>query len=97
MLLYIYIWLYLQDGLGSACISVCACVGSDSGGCSGFPLSLQVLVLAVQSLVETVNSVCRQDSPVLSHFLSFLAPSESEWSRIRQALPPQVSLAVRVP
>ncbi|XP_062341388.1 E3 ubiquitin-protein ligase listerin [Osmerus eperlanus] len=51
--------------------------------------SLQVLVLEVQSLVDTVNSVCRQDSPVPSQFLSFLTPSESEWSRIRQALPPQ--------
>ncbi|KAM4620161.1 E3 ubiquitin-protein ligase listerin [Polymixia lowei] len=51
--------------------------------------SLQVLVVAVQSLVETLNSVCCQDSHLLIHFLSLLIPSQLEWTRIRQALPPQ--------
>ncbi|XP_044078917.1 E3 ubiquitin-protein ligase listerin [Siniperca chuatsi] len=51
--------------------------------------SLQVLVLAVQSLVETIISVCNQDSPLLVQFLSQLTPSQTEWTRIRQALPPQ--------
>ncbi|XP_071378047.1 E3 ubiquitin-protein ligase listerin [Centroberyx affinis] len=51
--------------------------------------SLQVLVLAVQSLVETMNSVCHQDSLLLIQFLSLLTPSQIEWTRIRQALPPQ--------
>uniref|UniRef100_A0A673AQT4 E3 ubiquitin-protein ligase listerin n=1 Tax=Sphaeramia orbicularis TaxID=375764 RepID=A0A673AQT4_9TELE len=52
--------------------------------------SLQVLVLAVQSLVETIISVCNQESPLLIQFFNLLTPSEAEWTRIRQALPPQV-------
>lgn len=51
--------------------------------------SLQVLVLAVQSLVEKIISVCDQDSPLLVHFFTQLTPSQTEWTRIRQALPPQ--------
>ncbi|TKS82943.1 E3 ubiquitin-protein ligase listerin [Collichthys lucidus] len=51
--------------------------------------SLQVLVLAVQSLVETILSVCNQESPLLVQFFSQLMPSQPEWTRIRQALPPQ--------
>ncbi|KAE8287484.1 E3 ubiquitin-protein ligase listerin [Larimichthys crocea] len=51
--------------------------------------SLQVLVLAVQSLVETIISVCNQESPLLVQFFSQLMPSQPEWTRIRQALPPQ--------
>ncbi|KAM3869223.1 E3 ubiquitin-protein ligase listerin [Diretmus argenteus] len=51
--------------------------------------SLQVLVLAVQSLVETLKSVCHQDSPLLVQFISLLMPNQLEWTRIRQALPPQ--------
>ncbi|XP_030009978.1 E3 ubiquitin-protein ligase listerin isoform X2 [Sphaeramia orbicularis] len=51
--------------------------------------SLQVLVLAVQSLVETIISVCNQESPLLIQFFNLLTPSEAEWTRIRQALPPQ--------
>lgn len=51
--------------------------------------SLQVLVLAVQSLVETIISVCDQDSPLLVQFYTLLTPSQTEWTRIRQALPPQ--------
>uniref|UniRef100_A0A667XXH8 E3 ubiquitin-protein ligase listerin n=1 Tax=Myripristis murdjan TaxID=586833 RepID=A0A667XXH8_9TELE len=54
-------------------------------------LSLQILVQAVQSLVETINSVCHQDSPLLGQLFSLLTPSQIEWTRIRQALPPQVS------
>uniref|UniRef100_A0A8C5G0C0 E3 ubiquitin-protein ligase listerin n=1 Tax=Gouania willdenowi TaxID=441366 RepID=A0A8C5G0C0_GOUWI len=52
---------------------------------------LQVLVLAVQSLVETILSVCDQASPILTHFLTLLSPSQTEWTKIRQDLPPQVS------
>ncbi|KAM9348056.1 E3 ubiquitin-protein ligase listerin [Symphorus nematophorus] len=51
--------------------------------------SLQVLVLAVQSLVETIISVCDQDSPLLVQFFGQLMPSQTEWTRIRHALPPQ--------
>ncbi|XP_034539490.1 E3 ubiquitin-protein ligase listerin [Notolabrus celidotus] len=51
--------------------------------------SLQVLVLAVQSLVEAMMSVCSRDSPLLSQFFTALTPSQTEWTRIRQALPPQ--------
>uniref|UniRef100_A0A8C5G548 E3 ubiquitin-protein ligase listerin n=1 Tax=Gouania willdenowi TaxID=441366 RepID=A0A8C5G548_GOUWI len=40
---------------------------------------LQVLVLAVQSLVETILSVCDQASPILTHFLTLLSPSQTEW------------------
>lgn len=51
--------------------------------------SLQVLVLAVESLVETVISVCGQESPLLVHFFTHLMPSNTAWTKIRQALPPQ--------
>uniref|UniRef100_A0A4W5QLU9 E3 ubiquitin-protein ligase listerin n=1 Tax=Hucho hucho TaxID=62062 RepID=A0A4W5QLU9_9TELE len=51
--------------------------------------SLQVLVLAVQRLADTLRSVGQRGSALLSQFLSFLTPSQSEWSKIRQALPPQ--------
>ncbi|XP_073335390.1 E3 ubiquitin-protein ligase listerin [Pagrus major] len=51
--------------------------------------SLQVLVVAVQSLVETIISVCDQDSPLLVQFFTQLMPNQTEWTRIRQALPPQ--------
>uniref|UniRef100_A0A673YU46 E3 ubiquitin-protein ligase listerin n=1 Tax=Salmo trutta TaxID=8032 RepID=A0A673YU46_SALTR len=51
--------------------------------------SLQVLVLAVQRLADTLRSVGQRGSLLLSQFLSFLTPSQSEWSKIRQALPPQ--------
>ncbi|KAM9437421.1 E3 ubiquitin-protein ligase listerin isoform 1-T1 [Salvelinus alpinus] len=51
--------------------------------------SLQVLVLAVQRLADTLRSVGQRGSAHLSQFLSFLTPSQSEWSKIRQALPPQ--------
>lgn len=46
--------------------------------------------MAVQSLVETIVSVCDGDSPLLAQFFTLLTPSQAEWSRIRQALPPQV-------
>lgn len=51
--------------------------------------SLQVLILAVQSLVETIISVCDQDSPLLIQVFTQLTPSQTEWTRIRHALPPQ--------
>ncbi|KAF3706549.1 E3 ubiquitin-protein ligase listerin [Channa argus] len=51
--------------------------------------SLQVLVLAVQSLLETIISVCEQNSSILVEFCTLLTPSQTEWTKIRQALPPQ--------
>ncbi|CAJ1063926.1 E3 ubiquitin-protein ligase listerin [Xyrichtys novacula] len=51
--------------------------------------SLQVLVLAVESLVEAMMSVCDPDSSILSQFFTALTPSQTEWTKIRQALPPQ--------
>uniref|UniRef100_A0A7N6FCH6 E3 ubiquitin-protein ligase listerin n=1 Tax=Anabas testudineus TaxID=64144 RepID=A0A7N6FCH6_ANATE len=53
--------------------------------------SLQVLVLAVQSVVETIISVCNQDFSILFEFFTLLMPGQTEWTRIRGALPPQVS------
>uniref|UniRef100_A0AAQ5YDT3 E3 ubiquitin-protein ligase listerin n=1 Tax=Amphiprion ocellaris TaxID=80972 RepID=A0AAQ5YDT3_AMPOC len=50
---------------------------------------LQVLVLAVQSLVETIISVCDRASDILIQFFTFLMPSQTEWTRIRLALPLQ--------
>ncbi|KAJ8412537.1 hypothetical protein AAFF_G00128730 [Aldrovandia affinis] len=50
--------------------------------------SLQVLVSAVQSLVETLGS-SQCDGHLLSGFISCLTPSAAEWKRMRQALPPQ--------
>lgn len=55
------------------------------------PFSLQVLVRAVQSIVETIISVCDQDSSLLVQLFNQLTPSGAEWTRIRRALPPQVS------
>ncbi|XP_008425391.1 E3 ubiquitin-protein ligase listerin [Poecilia reticulata] len=51
--------------------------------------SLQVLVGAVQSLVETVVSVGDEAPVVLSQFFALLTPSQTEWTRIRHALSPQ--------
>uniref|UniRef100_A0A8C9Z2U3 E3 ubiquitin-protein ligase listerin n=1 Tax=Sander lucioperca TaxID=283035 RepID=A0A8C9Z2U3_SANLU len=51
--------------------------------------SLQLLILAVQNLVETIISVCDQDSPLLIQFFTHVTPSQTEWTRLRQALPPQ--------
>ncbi|XP_053703899.1 E3 ubiquitin-protein ligase listerin [Synchiropus splendidus] len=51
--------------------------------------SLQVLVLAVQDLVETLVSVCDHGSPSLVQFVSQLIPSRPGWDQIREALPPQ--------
>ncbi|XP_022063447.2 E3 ubiquitin-protein ligase listerin [Acanthochromis polyacanthus] len=50
---------------------------------------LQVLVLAVQSLVETIISVCDRASDILIQFFTLLMPSQTEWTKIRLALPPQ--------
>ncbi|KAF6723533.1 E3 ubiquitin-protein ligase listerin [Oryzias melastigma] len=51
--------------------------------------SLQVLVAAVQTLIETVYSVSAQAPPIISSFFNLLMPNQAEWTRIRQALPPQ--------
>ncbi|KAJ7997588.1 hypothetical protein DPEC_G00230570 [Dallia pectoralis] len=51
--------------------------------------SLQVLVLAVQRLADTLRSAGQRGSSLLSQFVSFLTPTQSEWITIRQALPPQ--------
>ncbi|XP_058483459.1 E3 ubiquitin-protein ligase listerin [Solea solea] len=51
--------------------------------------SLQVLVLAIESLVETIVSVCREDSSYITQFFTLLMPSQTDWTRTRQALPPQ--------
>ncbi|KAF7206545.1 E3 ubiquitin-protein ligase listerin isoform X2 [Nothobranchius furzeri] len=51
--------------------------------------SLQVLVSAVQNVVETIISAGDETSPVLSHFFTLLTPSQEDWTRIRQVLPPQ--------
>uniref|UniRef100_A0A8C9VU97 E3 ubiquitin-protein ligase listerin n=1 Tax=Scleropages formosus TaxID=113540 RepID=A0A8C9VU97_SCLFO len=52
--------------------------------------SLQVLVAAVQSLAESLVGAGQRGSHLLSQFMSHLTPSEEEWRRIREALPPQV-------
>ncbi|XP_051902759.1 E3 ubiquitin-protein ligase listerin isoform X2 [Hippocampus zosterae] len=49
--------------------------------------SLRYLVLAVQSVVETITSVCGQDSAILSHFFTHLMPNINGWAKLRQALP----------
>uniref|UniRef100_A0A7N6BVD9 E3 ubiquitin-protein ligase listerin n=1 Tax=Anabas testudineus TaxID=64144 RepID=A0A7N6BVD9_ANATE len=59
--------------------------------------SLQVLVLAVQSVVETIISVCNQDFSILFEFFTLLMPGQTEWTRIRGALPPQVSKPIYYP
>uniref|UniRef100_A0AAX7UY04 E3 ubiquitin-protein ligase listerin n=1 Tax=Astatotilapia calliptera TaxID=8154 RepID=A0AAX7UY04_ASTCA len=51
---------------------------------------IQVLVLAVQSVVESIISVCDQASSIIIQFFTLLMPSQTEWTRIRRALPPQV-------
>ncbi|XP_068600675.1 E3 ubiquitin-protein ligase listerin [Brachionichthys hirsutus] len=51
--------------------------------------SLPVLVLAVQTVVETIASVCSKNSCLLIQFFNQLMPSEAEWTQIRRALPPQ--------
>uniref|UniRef100_A0A3Q2YAX3 E3 ubiquitin-protein ligase listerin n=1 Tax=Hippocampus comes TaxID=109280 RepID=A0A3Q2YAX3_HIPCM len=48
--------------------------------------SLWYLVLAVQSVVETITSVCDQDSAILSHFFTHLMPNVNGWAKLRQAL-----------
>uniref|UniRef100_A0AAX7TL64 E3 ubiquitin-protein ligase listerin n=1 Tax=Astatotilapia calliptera TaxID=8154 RepID=A0AAX7TL64_ASTCA len=55
-----------------------------------FCYSIQVLVLAVQSVVESIISVCDQASSIIIQFFTLLMPSQTEWTRIRRALPPQV-------
>uniref|UniRef100_A0A3P8U663 E3 ubiquitin-protein ligase listerin n=1 Tax=Amphiprion percula TaxID=161767 RepID=A0A3P8U663_AMPPE len=57
---------------------------------------LQVLVLAVQSLVETIISVCDRASDILIQFFTLLMPSQTEWTRLRLALPPQVCKSIQI-
>uniref|UniRef100_A0A8C1KGM0 E3 ubiquitin-protein ligase listerin n=1 Tax=Cyprinus carpio TaxID=7962 RepID=A0A8C1KGM0_CYPCA len=52
-------------------------------------VSLQLLVQAVESLAQTIASA-QKTSCLLSQFIFCLNPTEEEWSRIRQALLPQV-------
>ncbi|KAJ8266659.1 hypothetical protein GJAV_G00133160 [Gymnothorax javanicus] len=51
--------------------------------------SLQALMSAVQTLVETLLSGSHSSAQLLSAFISCLTPSAAEWERIRLALPPQ--------
>ncbi|KAJ3589459.1 hypothetical protein NHX12_010304 [Muraenolepis orangiensis] len=51
--------------------------------------SLQVLVSAVQGVVETLTAAPSQNLSLLTHFVSPLTPSQPEWTQIRRALPPQ--------
>ncbi|KAL4608591.1 E3 ubiquitin-protein ligase listerin isoform X2 [Arapaima gigas] len=51
--------------------------------------SLQVLVAAVKSLVETLVGAGQRGSHLLLQFISYLTPSQEEWRRSREALPPQ--------
>ncbi|XP_061904673.1 E3 ubiquitin-protein ligase listerin [Entelurus aequoreus] len=49
--------------------------------------SLQYLVVAIQSVVETITSVCDQESTILAQFFTYLMPSVTGWTKLRQALP----------
>lgn len=51
--------------------------------------SLQVLIVAVQSLVETIISLSTEGTPLLMQIFTLLSPNENEWINMRQALPPQ--------
>ncbi|XP_077447675.1 E3 ubiquitin-protein ligase listerin [Stigmatopora argus] len=48
--------------------------------------SLDYLVRAVQSIVETITSI-NQDSTLLPQFFAYLMPSVTSWSKLRQGLP----------
>lgn len=50
--------------------------------------SLHVLITAIQSLADAVVSVST-GAPLLIEIFNLLTPSDNEWTRIRQALPPQ--------
>lgn len=50
-----------------------------------------MLTQAVQTIVETIVSVSNEESLLLVSFFTHLTPRQAEWTRIRQALPPQVS------
>lgn len=58
--------------------------------------SLQILTVAVQNIVESIISVHSEDLSLLSEFFTLLMPGQTEWTRIRQALPPQVSKPIRL-
>ncbi|XP_029028870.1 E3 ubiquitin-protein ligase listerin [Betta splendens] len=51
--------------------------------------SLQILAVAVQNIVETIISVHGEDLSLFNEFLTLLMPGQTEWTRIRQALPAQ--------
>ncbi|XP_020778547.1 E3 ubiquitin-protein ligase listerin [Boleophthalmus pectinirostris] len=51
--------------------------------------SLQVLIVAMEGLVEALIADSNQDTALLIQIFSLLSPNENEWTRIRQALPPQ--------
>nr|XP_023661078.1 E3 ubiquitin-protein ligase listerin isoform X1 [Paramormyrops kingsleyae] len=51
--------------------------------------SLQVLIAAVQNLAETVINAGQRGPHLLVQFISHLTPTEEEWRKMRQALPPQ--------
>uniref|UniRef100_A0A3P8VKB1 E3 ubiquitin-protein ligase listerin n=1 Tax=Cynoglossus semilaevis TaxID=244447 RepID=A0A3P8VKB1_CYNSE len=51
--------------------------------------SLEALVLAVENLAETIVSVCGESSSFILQLFTLLMPSQAEWTRVRQALPPQ--------
>ncbi|XP_072302199.1 E3 ubiquitin-protein ligase listerin [Eucyclogobius newberryi] len=51
--------------------------------------SLQVLIVAMQSLVESMTADSNQDNALLIQIFSLLSPSVNEWTIIRHALPPQ--------
>ncbi|KAF7701263.1 E3 ubiquitin-protein ligase listerin [Silurus meridionalis] len=50
--------------------------------------SLQVLVQAVQSLTDTL-AIAQTSGCLLDQFLSCLTPTNEEWAKLREALPPQ--------
>uniref|UniRef100_A0AAY4AET5 E3 ubiquitin-protein ligase listerin n=1 Tax=Denticeps clupeoides TaxID=299321 RepID=A0AAY4AET5_9TELE len=51
--------------------------------------SLEVLVEAVQKLVETVGMAQPGDPSLMWRFINSLTPTGEEWTKIRQSLPPQ--------
>uniref|UniRef100_A0AAY4AES2 E3 ubiquitin-protein ligase listerin n=1 Tax=Denticeps clupeoides TaxID=299321 RepID=A0AAY4AES2_9TELE len=55
--------------------------------------SLEVLVEAVQKLVETVGMAQPGDPSLMWRFINSLTPTGEEWTKIRQSLPPQVHTA----
>ncbi|KAK7926168.1 hypothetical protein WMY93_008478 [Mugilogobius chulae] len=50
---------------------------------------LQILIVAMQDLVEAISAGSPQDTVLLLQIFCLLSPSDGEWTQIRQALPPQ--------